>query len=96
MSNKDFIVKLSSYFTKIIEGEKSLEMLRQILSRKQGFELYSTFRRIIKNNQETKALNISDIELFLQEKNINYNDFSISQLFYKYDTDGDNTLCFEE
>ncbi len=71
-----------------------VEILRKVLAKNPDFELYSTFKRLDRNNKNFVSL--SDFKAFFDEKNIKYSDFTSRQLIRQYDKDADFVLNFEE
>ena len=71
-----------------------VEILRKILANSSEFELYSTFKRIDRDNKN--YLSLANIKTFLDEKNIVYTDFNTREFIRHYDNDSDSLLNFEE
>ena len=78
----------------LAEGERSIEVSRQVLSDNFDFDPYQIFRALdscCKNNIDT-----CDIINFLRTKGIYTNELEVSLLILAYDEDSNGTLSYSE
>ena len=86
--------KLANIFITLAEGEKSIDINRQILSEFNDFNPYQIFKFL--DIQHKNHINSSDILNFLQDRNIVSNELEIKLIILFYDRDYDGVLSFQE
>lgn len=85
---------LTDLLLKISEGERQIEILRQILCEQEDFEPYAAFKRI--DRSSTGFLNSSDFIHFLSENEIYHLEEHAVTFLQRYDIDGDSRLKYSE
>ena len=86
--------KLAKIFLTLAEGEKTIDINRQILVELENFDPYQIFT-FLDTNQKN-YLNNSDLLNFFTEKGINTNELEINLLILFYDMDYDGVLSYPE
>ena len=76
------------------DGERQIEIVRQILCEQKHFESYSAFRRLDRNRKN--FLESQDIYNFLVDNGIKIPLKACSLFINKYDRDADNKLDYNE
>jgi len=85
---------LTDLLLKISEGEREIEILRQILCEQDDFEPYAAFKRI--DRSSTGFLSASDFLHFLSENEIFHLEQHASTFVKRYDIDDDSRLKYSE
>ena len=86
--------KLADIFLALSEGEKSIDINRQILVELDDFDPYQIF--IFFDNEQKNHINTSDLQLFLQERGIFANEIELKLIILFYDSDYDGVLSYPE
>ena len=86
--------KLADIFLALAEGEKSIDINRQILVELDDFDPYQIFTFF--DIHQKNHINISDLQLFLQERGIITNEIEIKLIILFYDSDYDGVLSYPE
>ncbi len=82
-------------FFNLARSEKKVEIIKEMLCQWEEFEPYSAFKRLDRSNRN--AINAMDIQRFLQENKLIYEDSIIQNTFIKhYDRDFDEKLNYSE
>ena len=85
---------LANIFLALAEGEKSIDINRQILVEIDDFDPYQIFSYL--DIQQKNHINCSDLLNFLQERGINSNELEIKLSILFYDRDFDGVLSYAE
>jgi len=86
--------RLADLLLTISDGERQIEIVRQILCEQIDFEPYAAFRRIDRHRKST--INALDILAFLSDNKVHYAESDCRGFIKKYDIDGDGSLNFNE
>ena len=86
--------KLANIFLALADGEKSIDINRQILIELDDFDPYLIFTYL--DSEQKNNINASDIMNYLQEKNIFPNELEIKLMIMYYDRDYDGVLSYPE
>ena len=86
--------KLAKIFLTLAEGEKTIDINRQILVELQDFDPFKIFSYLDTNQKN--YLNNSDLLNYCTEKGITTNDLEINLLIFFYDMDYDGVLSYPE
>ena len=86
--------KLADIFLILAEGEKSVDINRQILVELDDFNPYQIFTFL--DIQQKNYINSSDLLNFLQERGIYANEIEIKFIILFYDRDYDGVLSYPE
>lgn len=86
--------KLADTLLTISDGERQIEIVRQILCEQIDFEPYAAFRRIDRHRKT--AIDATDIICFLADNKVFYTENNCRAFITRYDLDGDNRLSFNE
>lgn len=86
--------RLANLLSALAQGEKSTEVVREVLAEQRLFETYTAFRRI---DVERKGyISASDIIDFLAENNVVASTREALVLFNTLDSNGDNRITYAE
>ncbi len=86
--------RLADLLLTISDGERQIEIVRQILCEQIDFEPYAAFRRIDRNRKS--VINALDLLAFLSDNKVHYAESDCRGFIKKYDIDGDGSLNFNE
>lgn len=86
--------KLSDVLLAIGDGERQIEVIRQVLNEQADFETYAAFQRIDRNKR--KKITSYDISKFLADNNILQSEDACSAFIKRYDIDQDGSLNYTE
>ena len=86
--------KLAEIFLTLAEGEKSIDINRQILMELEDFDPFTIFTYLDTNQKN--YLNCSDLLNYFLEKKIQTNELEISLIILFYDSDYDGVLSYPE
>ena len=86
--------KLSNIFLALAEGEKSIDINRQILAELNDFDPFQIFSYL--DTQHKNHIDSSDLLNYLQERGIFSNEIEIKLIILFYDRDYDGVLSFPE
>jgi len=86
--------KLADTLLTISDGERQIEIVRQILCEQVEFEPYAAFRRIDRHRKS--AIDATDLISFLADNKVFYTENNCRAFIKRYDLDGDNRLNFNE
>lgn len=86
--------KLAQFLLELNEGERQIEIIRQILCEQEQFEPYAAFKRI--DRLERGYLTARDLVHFLEDNKILHNEKNCSLFIQRYDQDGDGRLVYSE
>lgn len=86
--------KLAAFLLAVNEGERQIEIIRQILCEQEDFEPYAAFKRI--DRYKKGVLNAVDIKSFLEDNKINFSEHDCDIFVQRYDIDGDGQLAYSE
>ncbi len=86
--------KLAKIFLALAEGEKTIDINRQILVELENFDPYQIFTYLDTNQKN--YLNNQDLLNYFTEKGINTNELEINLLILFYDMDYDGVLSYPE
>ena len=87
-------LKLAKIFLTLAEGEKTIDINRQILVELEDFDPYKIFTYLDTNQKN--YLDNSDLLNYFTEKRINTNELEINLLILFYDMDYDGVLSYPE
>ena len=87
-------LKLSNIFLALAEGEKSIDINRQILVELEDFDPYQVFTYL--DIEQKNHINIPDLQNYFQENEINVNKEEIELIILFYDKDYDGVLSYAE
>ncbi len=85
---------LTDLLLKISEGEREIEILRQILCEQDDFEPYAAFKRI--DRSSTGFLGVFDFIHFLSANEIFHLEEHVKTFVKRYDVDDDSRLKYSE
>lgn len=94
MQNTETRQKLVNLLLDIAEGERQIEVLRQILCELKEFEPYAAFQRIDRSRKN--SLTVTDILKFLSDNHTPHTEEYCSIFLRHYDIDSDNRLDYSE
>lgn len=86
--------KLASFLLAVNEGERQIEIIRQILCEQEDFEPYAAFKRI--DRHKRGVLNAVDIKNFLEDNKVNFSELDCDIFVQRYDANGDGQLSYSE
>lgn len=86
--------KLADLLKVIAEGEKQIEITRQVLAEKTAFEPYTTFKRI--DRDSNGFITASDIVDLLRDNEVLALNKEIKQLFREQHTQRDDRISYTE
>ena len=86
--------RLAEFLLAVNEGERQIEIIRQILCEQDAFEPYAAFKRI--DRLRVGAVNAVDIMRFLDENKIQHSERSCHIFIQRYDADDDGQLNYTE
>jgi len=86
--------RLADLLLTISDGERQIEIVRQILCEQIDFEPYAAFRRIDRHRKTT--INALDLLAFLTDNKVYYAESDCRGFIKRYDIDGDGSLNFNE
>ena len=87
-------IKLANIFLALAEGEKSIDINRQILIELEDFDPYQVFTYL--DIEQKNHINIPDFQNYFQENEINVNKEEIELIILFYDKDYDGVLSYAE
>jgi len=94
MLSFDTRTRLANLFLAISDGERQIEIVRQILCEQIDFEPYAAFKRI--DRFKKGALIAHDILKFLADNKISQTSENCKAFIKRYDVDGDGQLTYNE
>lgn len=86
--------KLADLLKAVAEGEKQVEIVRQVLAEKAAFEPYTAFKRIDRNSNS--YITVYELVDFLRENDVAVLQNDVYSLFKEYDTNRDDRLSYTE
>jgi len=86
--------RLADILLAIGDGERQIEIVRQILCEQIDFEPYAAFKRIDRLRKGT--IDAADICQFLSDNKVYYTENNCRAFIKRYDVDGDNELVYNE
>lgn len=86
--------KLASLLQALSNGEKDIEISRQVLAERSAFEPYTAFKRI--NRIGTGSLSVYQVLDFLRENNFPVLEKDVRNVFRLYSTGGDGRLSYTD
>ena len=86
--------KLADFLLASSDGERQIEIVRQILAEQKDFEPYAAFRRL--DRLRKAALSSADLVNFLADNSVYYTERQLRPVVRHYDQDGDGMLSYNE
>ena len=86
--------KLVNFFLVLNEGERQIEIIRQILNEQEEFEPYAAFKRI--DRLDNGVITASDVMKFLADNKVHHTERNCHLFIQRYDNDGDGALGYKE
>ena len=86
--------KLAEIFLTLAEGEKTIDINRQILIELEDFDPLKIFNYLDSNQKN--YLNCADLLNYFKEREINTNEIEITLIILFYDRDYDGVLSYPE
>ena len=86
--------KLAQIFLSLAEGEKTIDINRQILIELEDFDPFVIFNYLDSNQKN--YLNSTDLLNYFKERGINTNELEVTLMILFYDKDFDGTLSYPE
>jgi len=86
--------KLADYLLAVSDGERQIEIVRQILAEQKDFEPYAAFKRIDRHRRG--SIGTLEILNFLADNGVFYTENNVRAFIQRYDQDGDERLCYNE
>jgi Ca2+-binding EF-hand superfamily protein len=87
-------IKLANLFKTVADGEKQVEVTRQVLAEQRDFEPYTAFKRI--DRLSNGYLGIYDLHKFLRENDIYVTERDVKNLIKLYDSNADDRLSYTD
>jgi len=86
--------KLANFLLVLNEGERQIEVIRQILCEQEFYEPYAAFKRI--DRHDNGVINAADVVKFLADNKVHHSERSCHLFIQRYDNDGDGALGYKE
>ena len=86
--------RLADTLLGISDGERQIEIVRQILCEQVDFEPYAAFKRI--DRPRKGALDALDVVRFLEDNKVHYSENNCQAFIRRYDADNDGLLTYNE
>ena len=94
MISKEINNLILSLFSELINSERSVEVNRQVLSESADFDSHQIFNFLLSNDNNN--ITLSDINKYLQSKEIEKDEEEIKLIILFYDMNHDGKLTFDE
>ena len=86
--------KISDLLIAISDGERQIEVVRQILAEQEEFEPYAAFRRI--DRQRNGLIGVNQLQMFFADNKVDRSEKAINAFIHKYDSNRDGYLNYNE
>jgi len=87
-------LKLAHLLKAIADGEKDIEVIRQVLAEQPDFEPYTAFKRI--DRDANSSLSLFEIHDFLRDNDLPILESDVHNLIKVFDLDGDRRISYTE